>query len=117
MSENSRAVGTMQAFGSCVLNATGGCAVLYAEKVNEAVDVFWTDLGLPEAAWVMRVKDLGPLIVGIDSHGNSLYNQVGVTVNARIKEVLEKAAIRQDYNFSYLPRRVPGKDSPNGAST
>jgi hypothetical protein len=38
-------------------------------------------------------------------------------VKARIKEVLEKAAIRQDYNFAYLPRRVPGKASPNGAST
>jgi fumarate hydratase subunit beta len=105
------AVDTMQTVGSCFLNATGGCAALYAEKIQEVVDVFWTDLGLPEATWVLRVKDLGPLIVGIDSHGNSLYSQVGAAMKTRIKDALEKSGIEQTHNFSYLPKRVPGKAS------
>jgi L(+)-tartrate dehydratase beta subunit len=35
--------------------------------------VEWLDLGMPEALWVMRVKDFGPLIVSIDVRGNNLF--------------------------------------------
>jgi len=44
-------------------------------KSRGGVGVFWTDMDLPEATWVMRVKEIGPLIMGINSQGNSLYNQ------------------------------------------
>jgi L(+)-tartrate dehydratase beta subunit len=28
---------------------------------------------MPESLWVIRVRELGPLIVSIDTHGNSLF--------------------------------------------
>lgn len=54
--------------------ATGGCAALYVDKVNEIKGVNWLDLGMPEAIWDLEVISFGPLIVAMDSHGNSLYD-------------------------------------------
>ena len=54
--------------------ATGGCAALYVDKVNKIKGVNWLDLGMPEAIWDLDVDSFGPLIVAMDSHGNSLYD-------------------------------------------
>ena len=54
--------------------ATGGCAALYVDAVEEIESVDWLDLGMPEAMWNLKVKDFGPLIVAMDSKGNSLYD-------------------------------------------
>ena len=51
----------------------GGCAVVAAECVEEVEDCQWPELGMPEAMWVMRVKEFGPLVVFIDAHGNNLF--------------------------------------------
>ncbi len=53
----------------------GGCAVVAAQCVQEVEDVQWPELGMPEAMWVMRVKEFGPLVVSIDTHGNNLFEQ------------------------------------------
>lgn len=55
------------------LVATGGCAALFVDSVKNIDDVKWLDLGMPEAIWNLKVDLFGPLIVGMDSHGNSLY--------------------------------------------
>lgn len=106
-----KAVETMREIGSCYLNSTGGCASLYAGQIEEVVDVFWTDLGLPEATWVMKVRDLGPLVVGIDSHGNSLFEAIGKTMRANLMDIYRRSNLKPDYNLSYLPKRVPAKAS------
>ncbi|MBE6499923.1 MAG: fumarate hydratase [Methanobrevibacter thaueri] len=54
--------------------ATGGCAALYVDAVENIDSVDWLDLGMPEAMWNLKVKDFGPLIVAMDSEGNSLYD-------------------------------------------
>ena len=51
----------------------GGCAVLAATQVEAIERVEWLDLGMPEALWVCRVKEFGPLIISIDTHGNNLF--------------------------------------------
>lgn len=51
----------------------GGCAIVAAECVEEITDVEWLDFGMPEALWVMKVKEFGPLIVSIDTKGNNLF--------------------------------------------
>jgi len=63
--------------GNCVYLAyTGGCAALAAELIKEVKTVHWLDLGMPEAVWVMRVEEFGPLIVGIDSKGRDIFAEV-----------------------------------------
>lgn len=53
---------------------TGGAGILAADKVEEVLEVYWLEeLGMPEAVWVFKVKEFGPLIVAMDSHGKSLY--------------------------------------------
>lgn len=54
--------------------ATGGCAALYVDAVEKIESVDWLDLGMPEAMWNLKVNDFGPLIVAMDSKGNSLYD-------------------------------------------
>jgi len=56
---------------------TGGAGALAAEKVEEVLGVYWLEeLGMPEAAWIFKVKDFGPLVVAIDSHGKSIYREL-----------------------------------------
>ncbi len=54
--------------------ATGGCAALYVDAVEKTKGVTWLDLGVPEAMWELEVDSFGPLIVAMDSKGNSLYD-------------------------------------------
>ncbi|KKH93624.1 fumarate hydratase [Methanosarcina sp. 1.H.T.1A.1] len=61
----------------CVYLAyTGGCAALAAELIKEVKNVHWLDLGMPEAVWVLRVQEFGPLIVGIDTKGKDIFAEV-----------------------------------------
>ena len=53
----------------------GGAAALETTQIEEIEEVAWEEL-MPECLWKFRVKDFGPLTVGIDAHGNSLYHDV-----------------------------------------
>jgi tartrate dehydratase beta subunit/fumarate hydratase class I family protein len=33
-------------------------------------------MGMPEAVWIFEVKEFGPLVVAMDSHGNSIYRNL-----------------------------------------
>ena len=75
-------------YGAVYLHAVGGAASLIAATVEEVVDVFLKDeLGVPEAFWVIRVKDW-QLVVTMDSHGSSLHEQIQQTSEARFKELV-----------------------------
>ena len=74
----------------CVFPA--GCAVVAATCVEEIEAVHWLDLGMPEALWVSRVKEFGPLIVSIDAEGNNIFEQNKVEFNNR-----KEAAIQSLY--------------------
>lgn len=74
----------------CVFPA--GCAVVAATCVEEIEAVHWLDLGMPEALWVSRVKEFGPLIVSIDAEGNNIFEQNKVEFNKR-----KEAAIQSLY--------------------
>lgn len=67
----------------------GGCAVLAATEVEEIERVEWDDLGMPEALWVSRVKNFGPLIISIDTKGNNLFEKNKVTFNEKKKAAVQ----------------------------
>ena len=46
----------------------------------------WEEL-MPECLWKFGVKDFGPLTVGIDAHGNSLYHDVQAAAQEKLKEL------------------------------
>ena len=50
---------------------TGGCAALASSHMT-LKGVFFEDLGMAEAVWVTELDHL-PLVVGIDAHGNDIF--------------------------------------------
>ena len=53
---------------------TGGAGALAADLITKVNDVYWLDeLGMAEAVWLFTVKRFGPLVVAIDSKGNSIF--------------------------------------------
>ena len=56
-------------------SAIGGAATLIAQSVQEVLTVHKLDFGVPEAIWVLKVKDF-PVVVTMDAHGKSLHDQV-----------------------------------------
>lgn len=65
----------MRRMGACYLAIVGGAAALETIQIEEVEEVYWEDLH-PEAIYKFRVKDFGPLIVAMDSHGGHLYFEV-----------------------------------------
>ncbi|HJZ97098.1 MAG TPA: FumA C-terminus/TtdB family hydratase beta subunit [Candidatus Solibacter sp.] len=76
-------VQAMQRTGAVYLAIVGGAAALETLQIEEIEEVWWEDL-MPECLWKFRVKDFGPLIVAIDSHGQSHYRAIQERAAARI---------------------------------
>ena len=71
---------------NCVYFAiTGGAAVLAAAHITAVEAVYWEDLGLAEAVWHLRVDDFGPLVVSMDAHGKSLYEEIAVAAEKTLR--------------------------------
>lgn len=63
-------------FGCVYLHAIGGAAQIYAEKITNVNGVYlYDEVGSPEAIWEFQVKDF-PVVVTMDSNGNSLHDEV-----------------------------------------
>lgn len=69
------------------LHAIGGAATLIARSVEKVTGVYKLDFGVPEAMWVIRVKDF-PAVVTMDSHGGSLHAQVEQDSKAKLETLL-----------------------------
>ncbi len=76
-----------QDYGCVYLHAVGGAAQVLAEKIESVDGVYWEDLGSPEAIWELSVKDF-PVVVTMDSHGNSLHDKVLESSKAKLKEFI-----------------------------
>jgi fumarate hydratase class I len=66
-------------------HAVGGAATLIAQTVERVLGVYKLDFGVPEAMWVIEVKEF-PAVVTMDSHGGSLHAEI----EQKSKAVLEK---------------------------
>jgi fumarate hydratase class I len=62
--------------GAVYLNAIGGAAQFYAEKITGVIGVdFVEEFGIPEAMWQLTVSDF-VAVVTMDSHGGSLHAEI-----------------------------------------
>jgi L(+)-tartrate dehydratase beta subunit len=88
--------GSLQAFsdlGGAYLAIIGGTAALETTWVEAIEDVDLDDLN-PESLWKFRVKGFGPLLVAMDSHGGSLYDDVDRKARARRANTLAKLGVK-----------------------
>jgi len=80
------AIAPMHELGMVYFAIVGGAAALETTQIEEIEEVMWEEL-MPECLWKFRVKDFGPLTVGIDAHGNSLYHDVQTAAQEKLKEI------------------------------
>jgi L(+)-tartrate dehydratase beta subunit len=80
------AIEPMRRYGMVYFAIVGGAAALETTQIEEIEEVEWEEL-MPECLWRFRVRDFGPLTVGIDSHGTSLYHDVQAEARRRLEEL------------------------------
>ena len=80
------AIEPMQRLGMVYFAIVGGAAALETTQIEEIEEVAWEEL-MPECLWKFRVKDFGPLTVGIDAHGGSLYRDVQAQARKKLEEI------------------------------
>jgi len=83
-----------QDLGGAYLAIIGGTAALETTWVEQIEDVDLDDLN-PESLWQFRIRNFGPLLVAMDSHGASLYDGVRDAAQARRAAVLASLGVTE----------------------
>jgi len=89
-----KTLAALKEVGAAYCSYTGGCGALAAKGLKEVRAYEWQDLGMPEALWVITAQDFGPLLVTMDSHGNSMHDVVSKKVEAKKADVYAKIGIK-----------------------
>jgi fumarate hydratase class I len=70
-------------------HAIGGAAAYLAQTVTKVHGVFKMEFGVPEAMWVIEVRDF-PVVVTMDAHGNSQHKVVDEASKKALVGLLER---------------------------
>lgn len=70
-------------------HAIGGAASFLAQTVTKVHGVFKLDFGVPEAMWLIEVKDF-PVVVTMDSHGRSQHAVIDDASKKVLDDLLKK---------------------------
>lgn len=74
--------------GGVYTQFTGGAGSLTADAVKEVENVYYLEeLGIPEAVWLLKVEKFGPLLVTMDSKGNSLHQTVAQNIEKNLEKI------------------------------
>ena len=79
--------------GGAYLAIVGGTAALETTWIEQIEDVDLDDLN-PESLWKFRIRNFGPLLVAMDSHGGSLYDVVRQDAQSRRAQVLASLGVK-----------------------
>lgn len=78
----------MREIGCVYLSFLGGGCTLLTAAIKQVVSVHWDDL-IPHYRLVrLRVENLGPLTVGIDAHGCSLYDSLQDKARRNLPDIM-----------------------------
>lgn len=75
-----------QKYGCVYFHAIGGAAQVLAQKIDSVENVYLLEFGIPEAIWEFNVTDF-PVVVTMDSHGQSLHDKVYEESLRRLKDL------------------------------
>jgi fumarate hydratase subunit beta len=79
----------MKEVGCVYLSFLGGGSALHSAAIKAVRQVAWDDLVAHYRLVKLKVEALGPLVVGIDSYGNSSFEQLGQQARERMPEILK----------------------------
>ena len=80
----------MREVGCVYLSFLGGGAALHTDAIKTVVEVAWDDLVSHYRLVKLRVESLGPLVVAIDCHGRSLFEELSDTAQNKLPDLLDK---------------------------
>lgn len=84
----SETLAAFRKFGGAYLAIVGGAAALETTWIERIVDIDMDDLH-PESLWQFSIRNFGPLLVGMDSHGGSLFADIQKDVASRRDAVIK----------------------------
>jgi fumarate hydratase class I len=70
-------------------HAIGGAASFIAQSVKKVLGVYKLEFGVPEALWVIEVKDF-PVVVTMDAHGQSQHALVDSSSRKILDDLLSQ---------------------------
>jgi fumarate hydratase subunit beta len=83
-----RTQAALEKVGAVYAHYTGGAGALAAKRIERVDGAHWLDeLGMPEAVWILAVREFGPLLVTMDSAGGNLYKALEPTITENMKAV------------------------------
>jgi fumarate hydratase subunit beta len=82
----------MQEVGCVYFSFLGGGAPLHSAAIKAVREVAWNDLVAHYRLVRVAVEGLGPVTVGIDAHGNSLFESISADATTRMPAILEQLA-------------------------
>jgi fumarate hydratase subunit beta len=88
-------VAAMREKGCVYVSLLGGGSAILSAAIKEVLQVEWQDFPSHFRLSRFRVEELGPLTVGIDSHGQSIYEQLESTARDRLPEIMAQLAHRR----------------------
>jgi fumarate hydratase subunit beta len=86
----------MAEVGCVYFSFLGGGAPLHSAAIRAVREVAWNDLVAHYRLVRLAVDGLGPVTVGIDAHGNSLFDSLHEDATARMPEILKRLAEDRD---------------------
>lgn len=79
----------LKKYGAVYLSITGGVGALAMKQLGPIKAVhFLEELGPVEAVWEFNAHELGPLVVTMDAHGNSLHKTISAETLVNLDNVL-----------------------------
>ena len=82
----------MREAGCVYFSFVGGGAPLLSDAIRAVVSVHWNDLVSHYRLVTLRVEELGPVTVGIDAHGHSLYGDLSQAAADRLPAIMAELA-------------------------
>ncbi len=82
-----KSIAAFQKYKQAYLQAAPGCAVQLAAGVKNVIGCTWFEKGMPEAMWALQVERMGPFVVTMDCQGNSRYDVVKETAEAKLRDI------------------------------
>ena len=86
-----RTQAALESVGAVYTHYTGGAGALAAARIESVEGVEWLEeLGMPEAVWLFKVRNFGPLLITMDSTGGNLYKDLEPTIEENVRAVMAR---------------------------
>jgi fumarate hydratase subunit beta len=92
-------VEAMRNTGCVYVSLLGGGSPILSDAIERVVQVGWLDLPSHFRLMRLSIRELGPLTVGIDAHGNSLFEQLASRAKERLPEIRRRLDERRELSL------------------